>query len=499
MDGTMLPVVNGARAALAPAAQRTLLVTSMYTEGDLPRRLGRDAYSYRYVYRAFAPLLQNWGAAAEVSGPPERLASEAVQAWQGGLEPVHLSFLPLHLMSPADGMPNIGVPAWEFPDLPQEEIGGDPRTNWARVANGLDLVITHTNWSRDAFLRAGVQTPVHVVPVPVRPEYFDVAPWTRPQKTTLDIPCYVFPQPPELPRPPRRWVAANTGHLPSRPGLRRLCKGVIKALPGGLSRGLLRCARAVRDGLWAARQALREQDVRRLYPAQPRLEISGIVYTTILNPCDRRKNWTDLLSGYLLALRDCADAQLVVKLVVAPEWEAEALSEVLAGYRDIGIGHRCRLAFITEYLSEEQLVQLTAASTYYLNTSHAEGSCLPLQSFMAAGRPAVAPANSGMADSLDDHCGFAVESHPEPARSPIDPDGGLTTRWHRLVWQSLHDQLRASYRVAREAPAQYRAIATAARQRMAGLASREAVAPLLAAALDAAMARASEPIRRQAG
>ena len=26
-----------------------LLVTSMYSEGDLARRLGRDAYSYRYV------------------------------------------------------------------------------------------------------------------------------------------------------------------------------------------------------------------------------------------------------------------------------------------------------------------------------------------------------------------------------------------------------------------------------------------------------------------
>jgi glycosyltransferase involved in cell wall biosynthesis len=499
MEGTTMPAVSGARADATSPTQRAILVTSMYTEGDLARRLGRDAYSYRYVYRAFAPLLERWGATAEVSGPPKRLAAEAAHARANGAEPAHLSFLPLHLMSPLAGVRNIGVPAWEFPDLPKEEIGGDPRTNWAHVADGLDLVITHTNWSRDAFLRAGVHTPVHVVPVPVRPEYFHVAPWSLTQKTTLDIPSYIFPQPPELPRPPRRWVAANTGHLPSRPGLRRLCKGVIKALPGRLSRGMLRCARAVRDGLWAARQALREQDVRRLYPPQPRLEISGVVYTTILNPCDKRKNWTDLLTGYLLALRDCADAQLVVKLVVSPDWEAEALAEVLAGYRDIGIAHRCRLTFITAYLSEEQLVQLTAASTYYLNTSHAEGSCLPLQSFMAAGRPAVAPANTGMADSLDDHCGFAVESHPEPARSPLDPEGGLTTRWHRLVWQSLHDQLTASYRVARQSPAQYHALANAAKARMADLTSHAAVWPVLAAALDTAMQTTSASLHRQAG
>src|SRR5262249_12109020 len=163
----------------------------------------------------------------------------------------------------------------------------------------------------------------------------------------------------------------------------------------GLGRGLLRCARAARDGLWAARQTLREKDVRRLFPPQPLLELSGVVYTTILNPCDKRKNWSDLLSGFLLALRDREDVQLVVKLVVSPDGEAEALAEVLAGYRDVGISHRCRLAFVTAYLSDEQLVRLTEASSYYLNTSHAEGSCLPLQNFLAAGRPAVAPANTG--------------------------------------------------------------------------------------------------------
>jgi len=184
--------------------------------------------------------------------------------------------------------------------------------------------------------------------------------------------------------------------------------------------------------------------------------------------------------------------------VVAPDWEAEALAEVLAGYRDIGIAHLCRLAFVTAYLSEEQLVELAAASTYYLNTSHAEGSCLPLQSFMAAGRPAVAPANTGMADSLDHTCGLPVESHFEPARSPIDPDGGLTTRWHRLVWQSLYEQLQTSYQIARQAPHQYHSLATAARARMEGLASQAAVWPLLAKAL-AIVSHGAAGSQRQAG
>ncbi len=228
--------------------------------------------------------------------------------------------------------------------------------------------------------------------------------------------------------------------------------------------------------------------MRRLYPPRPNLEVSGVVYTAILNPFDARKNWQDLLSGFLLALQDRDDAMLVVKLVVSAEWEAEALADILAFYRGTGLSHRCKLAFVTAYLSEEQLRELTRASTYYLNTSRAEGSCLPLQSFMAAGRPSLAPPHTGMADSIDEQCGFTLASHPEPAGWPQEVGGGYRTTWHRLVWQSLHDQLRNSYEMAKINPAGYETMAGQARERMRQLVSAESVGPRLAAALEEGMA-----------
>jgi glycosyltransferase involved in cell wall biosynthesis len=504
MDVTPLRLVRGDDGvagddALADPRRRALLVTSMYTEGDLAKRLGRDAYSYRYVYRAFAPLLERWAATREVSGPAAQLPAAVERARREGKEPVHLSFLPLHLMSKAEGVANVGVPAWEFPEIPQTDVAGDPRNNWARLAGELDLIVTHTHYSRDAFRRAGVRTPVHVVPVPIDPAYFDVPPWEAGRKTVIDCPCYVFPQASTLPRAPRPWVDAGTGHLPTRPGLRSLCKRAVKALPARLSRPLFKGFRAARAAARAARATLRAIDVRTLYPPRPQLELSGIVYTTIFNPFDGRKNWLDLLSGYLIALRDCPDATLVVKLVVSAEMEADALGEVFTYYRDAGLSHRCKVVFVTSYLSDEQLVQLTRASACYLNTSHAEGSCLPLQNFMAAGRPAVAPPNTGMADSLDEHCGYLIDSHPEPTSWPIDLHGGLTTRWYRLVWQSLHDRLQASYETARHQPGLYQTVAAAARSRMKDLASRESVWPRLAAALDEVQAAHESRLTRRAG
>jgi hypothetical protein len=128
--------------------------------------------------------------------------------------------------------------------------------------------------------------------------------------------------------------------------------------------------------------------------------------------------------------------------------------------------------------------ELAQATTFYLNASRAEGSCLPLQNLLAAGRPAVAPVHSGMADYFDEHIGFTVESHPEPAPFPHDPDGRLTTSWHRLVWKSLHDQLKASYRFVLDGYEEYRAMGLRARQCITEYASEQAVWPKLSAALD---------------
>jgi len=128
-------------------------------------------------------------------------------------------------------------------------------------------------------------------------------------------------------------------------------------------------------------------------------------------------------------------------------------------------------------------MELSRGSTYYINASRAEGACLPLQEFLAAGRPAISPNHTAMADYFDDRLGFTVASHPEPARWPHDPEGRFVSTWHRLVWQSLYDQLQASYEMAKGSTAGYRGLASEARNQMLNFASVERVWPLLSAAL----------------
>jgi hypothetical protein len=491
----------GTEAAGAPPGtavpERTLVASLPYPDGALPQTVGREAYSYRYVYRAFAPLLSRWGLVVELTRPESRLDYALRQARRQGRDAVHLSFLPLHLAYLTGTAPNIAFPNWEFPHIPTTDLGGNPRNNWARIADHCTLLVTHCRATRDAFLRAGVRTPVRWVPVPVEADYFRLPFWQPDQAVELACPCYLFPQQ-EAPPGQRPETGADDGvRLSFRQRVRGLYRACVKPyLPAQVGRTVARAARL------ACVAPPRTEDPELPYRTNDRLRLSGVVYTTVLNPYDPRKNWQDLLTAYLLGLADRADVTLVVKLVLRPELLARGLGDVIGYYRGLGLPHRCKLAFVYSYLSDDALRELARASTYYVNTSRAEGSCLPLQSFLAAGRPGVAPLHSGLADYFDDPVGFVVDSQPEPAAFPHDPQKRLTTEWHRLVWTSLRDQFRSSYEVAREGGGQYRAMALRARECLAAYASLEIVRPRLDEALTEgcgadrfALTRSSRPVR----
>jgi hypothetical protein len=475
---------NGGHMPSLDRSQNALVVSTMYTDSELPSQIGREAYSYRFVQRAFGPLLQRWGKVVEINRAESRLDYALMKVRHEHLRPLHLSFLPLHLTYLTHQAPNIVFPFWEFPDIPNRSFNHSLRNNWVHVAEHVDLLLTACTATREAFVSAGVQTPIRVVPVPIPNCYFQAADWRPDQKVVLDCPAYVLPGPVATspPAEPSAWEPARADGLSWKARAKQAYKWYVKPrVPRALDRYMALGVRA----LAASRAAQKAKEVI-LMPLQPNLELSGIVYTTILNPFDLRKNWQDLLSALLLGLGERPDVTLVFKLVVCPELTPQAVNGMLDFYHQLGLDHRCKVVFLPHYLSEEQMARLAEASTYYVNPARAEGACLPLQNFLAARRPGITPLHTAMLDYFDEELGFLVESHPEPASWPHDPKGRISTRWHRLVWQSLHDQLRASYDTVRQNLSRYRAVAARGRERMQDYASQERVWPRLAAALDLA-------------
>ncbi len=73
---------------------------------------------------------------------------------------------------------------------------------------------------------------------------------------------------------------------------------------------------------------------------------------------------------------------------------------------------------ITDFLTDQQMGELMRVTTYYVNTSKAEGACLPLQQSLAAGRPSIAPNHTAMADFMTTVVGLHLglsSSQPGPS------------------------------------------------------------------------------------
>jgi glycosyltransferase involved in cell wall biosynthesis len=525
------------------APRFAFLVSTTGCARDIRLYIGAPAYSYYFVLEALAPVLERFGTWQLVEQPESRLPYLAARAAAEGLRPVHLALNPPQDAYFTPAVPTVLFPFWEFPRIPDRDFGLDSRQNWARVAQKASLVLTACGFTAAAFQRTGLPCPVAVVPVPLGPEQFLVPDWDPTHSWALACRHLVWGGvAPEGGVAPHNGAAHGTdqeAHARSSTRAARVGRDLLRKAspwlgPEAVSR-LVRLKRElakepnaqagqggrpasrkpvlVRLAYLALRSAYRkhlrpwvsEEGQRRinrvrakvlrlvapgpeevldpLLPSAP-LRLQGLVYTTFLNVGDLRKNYGDLLSAFLIAFRDRPDVTLVIKLASNPVREHNEVSLLRQRYEGLGLEHRCRVVVITEFLSDAQLRELLRVTTYYVNTSHAEGACLPLQQALAGGRPVLAPAHSAMADYIDSKVAFVLESHPEPAPWPHDPERRLDTFWNRLVWASLHDKFRASAALAEHDRARYATMAAAGQRRMREHASRPVVEEALRSALE---------------
>jgi hypothetical protein len=492
----------------ASRPRRAVIVTSYVTGAPDGQNLGSPGYSYDFVVRLFAPLIEQWG---ELFVTPRDEVDKAVaEARAKGFEPIHLSFLPIQDVRLAEDAPNVVVPAWEFPDIPDHVFDDKPENDWVRMASQCDLVIVGGPFTMEAFRRSAVRTPIRIVQVPTAEEYFRVPHWNPEGCATLNFAGHTFdgPEPIAEPGAEECEEGAPVGNSRSQrcgdddslfgKGAACVFQGAARTL---YRRSLARILpkrlhyvlrRAVHAGLNAWRETGRQGLSALADASEAPLNLSGVVYTSIFNPQDSRKNWEDLITGFLCAMKDRDDATLVLKLITN---QARAADRLVTFYRRTGIPHRCKVVFVPGFLDEQQLLELAEATTFYITTTRAEGNCLPLLNYLAAGRPGISPCHTAISDYFGNDVGFVVESHPEPAAFPHDRQLRKTTSWHRLVWPSLFDAICRSYQMAKNDHSSYDRLARRAREKMSGWNSMQVVGPRLHEALGSVLPNSSAEVK----
>jgi len=424
-----------------------IVIYSETFKGTVEKRLGEPEYSYYFVLKEFRPVLERLGIVVAIGDPEHEVDAIRRNAAAYGEDCVFLSFTPPHQTPIGLDCPTVPLFAWEFDTLPSEVWNGDARNDWRTTFKALGRAITHSEFTvRTVKSVMGEDFPIVSIPAPV---------WDR--------------------------FDAIYRKIPPRP----VCPGVDISVIG-----------TVLD----TRSPDYDPESRELPPAATkddpaRISLDGVVYLSIFNPRDGRKNWHDMLCAFGLVFRDVPDATLVLKLTFSDRDKAfEYMLETI--YRLAPF--KCRIVVIHGYLDDANYEQLVGAASYAVNTSAGEGQCLPLMESMSAGKPAVAPWNTALVDYLSAENSFPVATSLEPWWWPHDPRMAYRTKRHRLDFDSLMRAYRASFDVAKNDPERYARMAIVANTALKAHCSEAVVEERLRSFLDIPATPARRPIRQKA-
>ncbi|WXL26079.1 glycosyltransferase [Ectopseudomonas mendocina] len=467
-----------------------LLVYSEVNSQTIASSLGQAEYSYYFVLKSFLPTLKSLGQVHVVSDPFREVDLLYTQALKRGETCLFLSFTSPQNTPLGLRCPTIPVLAWEFEDIPNEHWLGQRQQNWCYVLKRCGQAITHSAQTVKAIKDAlGQQFPVVSIPAPVWDKYDELRRKRTQQRRThisLNIDGLVFDS----------HNANFEQHLPST--------DVVLAHVAAVRQGNNAPIEAERLPSWRNESQLRityryalewlrlvgrplltdlHQEIRRRLLRQPaippavplmqapetwpignhKLNLSGVVFTSLFNPCDGRKNWVDMLTAFCTAMRDEREATLLFKLTANDYVEAvKAMLICMARLPRFS----CRVIIINGYLQGEDFDALIEASDFVVNASYGEGQCLPLMEFLSCGVPAIAPYNSAMRDYMDSDVGFIVNSWRELWHWPHDPRHALRTCQEQIDWSSLVNAYQDAYHCARNTPERYAELSRNAIERM---------------------------------
>lgn len=469
-----------------------ILISSKITQSNIHASLGKAEYSYFFLLKDFLPALERIGKVIHVSSQSE-VDDHYVQYSSQGQPVVFISVSPPHQTPLTSACPTVSLFAWEFDSLPSGGWDESPCNDWRYAFACIQGAISTSQETAALVTQVmGDAYPIIAMPAPIWDRYSRLGSVTG-KTPILDERKFSFAgividsctlglSADGLVRKQSTESVQDedTQSSPERTPLLSLQNTVAHSLKH--SAALLR-------GWWAeinspieggelavslvpvtAQAGLPDEPHQAALPPLQEVLVNGVVYCTVLNPADSRKNWVEVITGFCWAFKNVEDATLVVKMT---HYDLEYYRIVLITLLSRLAPFKCRVLVLHGYLEDREYQALIAASSFYVNASSGEGLCLPLMEFLSASKPVIAPAHTAMADYIDSEIAFLVECSLEPFCWPHDPTGIFHTHRHRLNWQSLMEAYKRSYQIAKADRDAYQRMSMRAYARMHSFASVE--------------------------
>lgn len=480
-----------------------ILAYSETNDKNIAQRIGMSEYSYYFVLKWFLPALAEVGDVKIIYDPVTEADLEFDQAQQEGRQCVLFSFAPPHRTLMPQRCPVIPLVAWEFERIPDHQWDSDPKQDWRHVFGQTGLAITHSEFARQAILRAMTPDyPVWSIPAPVwdrfaaRGTQLHGMDGRRPAKgMDLHIKGAVFdsaaciPSSPETAqwrlREPEGATAASAleASLPAATNQRKLRRAArrkrsLQKLMARLTGRPLPVPQAAAVEPQPEHPAALEQEQH--------IQAEGVVFASILNSRDGRKNWGDLATAFASCFQNVEDAVLIFKLN-----ENDSAESMLNLERDLRrfVWLKCRVIAFNGYLSDDDYQRFLDGIDYVVNASTGEGQCLPLMELMAMGTPAIAPDHTSMADYITPENAFILPSTRFLTGWPHDPRFIYSTTAFRVPWDALRDAYGNAYELAKTDPNTYQRMSRMATEQLEKHSSHRVVVTALRQVLKASQAQ----------
>lgn len=450
-----------------------IIIYSETNAATIQTNIGKPEYSYYYVLKSFVPMLQRFAEVVTVTRPESEVDAVYDCCMADNEICYFLSFSPPHRTITTLRCPTIAVFAWEFDDMPDQKWGSEPRSDWRYVLSRISGAIVHSSYTEQVVKQTmGENYPVITVPSPLWDSKSAASRYMVPTgQAELHFSGWLFDTQSSLWKEFQNhldWDRKSDGVMLAalaespvhtdcvtmkgpdsvRPVdiIKRHCCNWLQELKEHFSppNSPALSQVAVASETHAPEYFL-DSTSALLHSPQHHLVLEGVVYTTVLNPCDGRKNLALLVREFCDALRHQPRATLVIKSThFQPDFAIAKVMAELLRQPDF----QCRIVVISGYLDDQSYTNLLQATTFALNASYGEGQCLPLMEYMTRGVPAVSPDHTALADYISNENAFVVSHYREPACWPHDPRQVLGTFKHQIKTSSLRRCYEESFDVA---------------------------------------------------